>query len=484
MSCRTETDAYGAIAIPSHAYWGPQTERSRTLFAIGTERLPNEVVRCFGAQKAAAARANLALDVLPMALASAIVDAACEVRDGLFDDQFPIGLWQTGSGTQINMNANEVIANRANERRGQPLGARAPIHPNDHVNLSQSSNDTFPTVMHVCAIRAVFGTLGPAVEQLRAVLAARAAEFHDFLKVGMTHLQDALPITLGSEFTTWERQLDAAWTGIVFHASALCELPQGGTASGSGVNGQPGFGRRVAEDLSAFAGKPLRASRAPSQFMAAHDAFVGLCGALNVLASALLKICNDIRLHTSSLGGAPAMTLPDEGLSSSIMPAKRNATVCEAVIQVCLRVMGNSATVLAANGAGALQLNTAKPLILNEVLNSIRLLADAQTVLATGCVAGLEAKRDHLRQALDRSPVLGAILAPHIGYDAAARLTREAASEGLPIRDVVVRDGLMSGAQYDACLAPVFDPDRHNAGSAEVPARALQAGVAAEIQQG
>lgn len=481
MSCRIETDAYGAVAIPTNAYWGPQTERSRILFAIGGERLPVGVVHCLGAQKAAAARANLVLGVLPAAVAAAIVDAATEVRDGFFDDQFPIGLWQTGSGTQTNMNANEVIANRANERLGQPLGVRAPIHPNDHVNLSQSSNDTFPTVMHVCTIRAVFGTLGPAVEQLRGVLSARADEFHDYVKVGMTHLQDALPITLGSEFRTWDRQLAAAWTGIVFHASALCELPQGGTASGSGVNGQPEFGRRVAEDLSEFAGMSLRASRMPSQFMAAHDGFVGLCGALNVLASAVLKICNDIRLQTSSLGGSAAMTLPDEGLSSSIMPAKRNATICEAVIQVCLRVMGNSATVLAANGAGALQLNTSKPLILNEVLNSITLLADAQCALATGCVAGLGAERDHLRRALDRSPVLGAILAPHIGYDAAARLIKEAVAEGLPIRDVVVRGGIMSDAEYDACLAPILDPDRHNGGPALEPAPTPRPSIAAEI---
>ncbi|MGX9445623.1 lyase family protein (plasmid) [Nitrobacteraceae bacterium UC4446_H13] len=457
MGTRIETDAYGRIAIPEEKYWGPQTERSRLLFAIGDERLPTAVIRCFGAQKAAAARANLALGGLTEEFATAIIKSAQEVRDGRFDEHFPISLWQTGSGTQTNMNANEVIANRANELLGHPLGARCPIHPNDHVNLGQSSNDTFPTVMHICTVRAVFGSLAPAMGELKAALAARAEEFQNCIKVGMTHLQDALPITLGSEFRTWEYQVDAAWAGIELHAERLCELPQGGTASGSGVNSTPGFSRLVCENLSEFVGKPLRPSRLPSQFMAAHDSLAGLCGGLSVLATALLKICNDIRLLTSSLGGAPSLMLPDEGLSSSIMPSKRNATVCEAVIQTCFRVIGNTATVVAANGSGALQLNTCKPLILYDVLNSIRLLSDAQHVLASGCIRGLEADPRRLRSTLDHSPVLGTILAPLVGYDAAAQLIKIAIAEGLPIRDLVERESPINLSEFDRRLARILD---------------------------
>ncbi|RUZ73775.1 class II fumarate hydratase [Mesorhizobium sp. M7A.F.Ca.US.006.01.1.1] len=469
MGTRTETDAYGAISIPDGAYWGPQTERSRILFAIGDEQLPKDVVRCFGAQKAAAARANLKLGKLPEELANAIILSAQEMKEGLFDDQFPISLWQTGSGTQTNMNANEVIANRANELLGHSLGARFPVHPNDHVNMGQSSNDTFPTIMHICTVRAVFGSLAPAMDRLKSALSERADEFHAYIKLGMTHLQDALPITLGSEFRTWERQIAAAWAGIELHAERLGELPQGGTASGSGVNGTPGFAGLVCEELGAFVGRALRPSSHPSQFMAAHDSFAAICGELNVLATAILKVCNDIRLLTSSLSGTPSLMLPDDGLSSSIMPSKRNATVCEAVIQVCLRVLGSSATVVAANAAGALQLNTCKPLVLHEVLNSIRLLSDAQLVLASGCISGLRADPENLRRALDHSPVLGAVLAPMVGYDVAARLTKLAVATGLPIREVIERDGEMDVSEFDRHLARVLISDTLAAGQLSIP---------------
>ena len=461
---RTEADAYGNVSIPEGAYWGPQTERSRVLFAIGTERLNVDVIHCFGAQKSAAARANLALGDLPETLANAIDRAAVEMRDGRFDDQFPIVVWQTGSGTQTNMNANEVIANRANELLGQPLGSRGPIHPNDHVNLGQSSNDTFPTVMHVCTIRAVSRSLAPSTKILCESLTRRADDFHDHVKLGMTHLQDALPVTLGLEFRTWKHQLATSWSGIERNVGTLRELPQGGTASGSGVNTHPSFSRRVAEELSTFAGQPLTASDLPSALMASHDGFAALCGALNVHATILLKICNDIRLLTSSLGGTASMGLPDEGLSSSIMPSKRNATVCEAVIQVCLRVIGNSATVVAANASSTLQLNTCKPLILNEVLNSIHLLADAQNVLATGCIQGLTADRDRLLRSMERSVVLVSVLAPIVGYDAAARLTRQAATSGQTVREIILNDGLMEPDAYDGHLARILDPDRLDPG--------------------
>ena len=460
MSNRVEADAYGEISIPAGAYWGPQTERSRRLFAIGTERLPVDVVRCFGAQKGMAAQANMSLGLLPEDLGAAIIRAAQEMLEGHFDDQFPIVLWQTGSGTQTNMNANEVIANRANELLGQPIGQRFPVHPNDHVNLGQSSNDTFPTIMHIAIVRAIDRALGPAMEHLAAIISLRAAEFHDHVKLGMTHLQDALPITLGSEFRTWEKQIRQSRNAIDVFASALCELPQGGTASGSGMNTHPHFAQKVADGLSDFVGRTLSASLTPSQFMAAHDDLVGLSGALNALATALLKICNDIRLLTSSLGGSPQLILPDEGLSSSIMPAKRNATVCEAVIQVCWRVIGNAAAVTAANSAGTLQLNTSKPLILNEVLNSINLLADAQMVLASGCIRGLKTDREKLRASLERSPVLGTVLSPIAGYDAAARLTKQASADGVTVRETVAREGVMSVLDYDAYLGDILDPDR------------------------
>ncbi|AUG55670.1 class II fumarate hydratase (plasmid) [Thalassospira marina] len=459
MNNRMEADAYGEVAIPAEAYWGPQTERSRHLFAIGNECLPDDVIHCFGAQKVAAARANMALGLLPEQLGNAIIAAATEMQQGRFDRQFPVMVWQTGSGTQTNMNANEVIANRANEMLGHALGARKPVHPNDHVNKGQSSNDTFPTIMHISVLRAVFNILVPAGKTLVTSLAKRADEFHHHAKLGMTHLQDALPVTLGMEFRAWQHQVETALERIEKQAQELCELPQGGTASGSGVNGNPEFASLVAKDLSAFVGQPLRASQAPSYLMASHDVFAGLCGSLNTLASALIKTCTDIRLLTSSLGGTPSMTLPDDGLSSSIMPAKRNATVCEAVIQVCMRVIGNSAAVLAANNSSVLQLNTCKPLILNETLNSIYLLADAQKVLARGCIDGLGADRAALGASLAKSPVLGAILGPVIGYDMAARLTRECWDSGIPMRDILERDGILSGAEFDHHLRQALNPD-------------------------
>ena len=459
MTIRTETDAFGTREIPAHAYWGPQTERARRLFAIGADRIPVGIIHAFGVQKAAAARANRTLGLLPHDLAEAVIAAAEEMRDGRFDDQFPIALWQTGSGTQTNMNANEIIANRANERLGRPMGRRTPIHPNDHVNLGQSSNDTFPTIMHASVIRALGQSLIPSVDFLAASLNARADDFHAYVKLGSTHLQDALPITLGAEFRAWAHQLAAARAAIDEQADRLCQVAQGGTASGSGINGQPDLARAVADALGVFAGRTLWASPAPSHLMAAHDGFVALSGALNVLAGVLMKICNDIRLLTSSLGGRPGMALPDDGLSSSIMPGKRNATVCEAVLQVCLRVIGNWATVLGANTMGTLQLNVCKLLILNETLDSIRLLSDAQRVLATGRIEGLGADRAALGEAVLRSPVLGTLLAPALGYDAAARLTREAVATGTPVRTIATQGAVMTGAGFDALMAQVLDPD-------------------------
>ena len=467
MDHRLETDAYGAVEIATWAYWGPQTERSRKLFAIGDEATPAQLIHCFGAQKAAAARANMQLGLLPEREGAAIVAAAEEMRDGAFDAHFPIALWQTGSGTQTNMNANEVIANRANEMLGAGLGVRKPVHPNDYVNMGQSSNDTFPTVMHLGVLRAVRQSLAPAVRACLVALDAKAEAYRGAVKPGMTHLQDALPITLGSEFSVWSRQIGLAWGDVDVIAGALSELPQGGTASGSGVNGNPRFARLVCDNLRAYVGRDLYPSPMPSHLMASHDRFQILSGALQTLASALLKLCNDIRLLTSSLGERPMLLLPDEGLSSSIMPAKRNATVCEAVAQVCFRVIGNNASITAANASSTLQLNTAKPLIISAVLNSIELLSDALRVMASGCIDGLEADLPAMKAKLEGSPVLGAVLAPMVGYDRAARIIRTAAAEGLSILELLQRDGVDGMSDATGVLRAALEPARLTPGAAE-----------------
>lgn len=467
MDHRLEADAYGAVMIATSAYWGPQTERSRTLFAIGHEAMPAQVIHCFGAQKAAAARANMRLGILPEREGSAIVSAAEEMRDGAFDAQFPIALWQTGSGTQTNMNANEVIANRANEMLGAGLGVRKPVHPNDHVNMGQSSNDTFPTIMHLSVLRAVSRRLAPAVQVCLAALDAKAEAYREAVKPGMTHLQDALPITQGSEFSVWSRQIKLAWDDVEGITGALSELPQGGTASGSGLNGNPRFASLVCDDLSSFVGRNLQPSPMPSHLMASHDRFLTLSGALQTLAFALLKLCNDIRLLTSSLSEKPMLLLPDEGLSSSIMPAKRNATVCEAVAQVCFRVIGNNASITAANASSTLQLNTAKPLIIDAALNSIDLLADALRVMASGCIDGLEIDRTAMLTKLEGSPVLGAVLAPIVGYDRAAAIIRTAAAEGLSILELLQRDGVEGMSNATAVLRAALEPSRLTPGTVE-----------------
>lgn len=460
MDHRLETDAYGVAEIAAGAYWGPQTERSRKLFAIGDEAIPAQLIHCFGAQKAAAARSNMQLGLLPEREGAAIVAAAEEMRDGAFDAQFPIALWQTGSGTQSNMNANEVIANRANEMLGAGLGVRKPVHPNDHVNMGQSSNDTFPTVMHLSVLRAVQHKMSPAVQACLAALNAKAEAYSGAVKPGMTHLQDALPITLGSEFSVWSRQIRLAWDDVENIAGALSELPQGGTASGSGLNGNPRFARLVCDNLCDYVGRDLHPSAMPSHLMASHDRFLTLSATLQTLASALLKLCNDIRLLTSSLSERPMLKLPDEGLSSSIMPAKRNATVCEAVAQVCFRVVGNNASVTAANASSTLQLNTAKPLIIAAVLNSIDLLSDALRVMASGCIDGLEADLPAMKDKLEGSPVLGAVLAPMVGYDRAATIVRTAAAEGLTILELLQRDGVEGTIDAIGILRAALDPVR------------------------
>jgi fumarate hydratase class II len=379
---RTETDSLGSIEIDARRYWGPQTERARRLFRIGTERLPPELIQAVGLQKRAAAEANAALGELPADLSQPIIAAAQEIADGARYDEFPLPVWQTGSGTQTNMNANEVIANRANELLGHPLGSRRPVHPNDHVNHAQSSNDSFPTVMHIAAVNAVIGVTA-ALDELRASLAARADEWTDVVKIGRTHMMDAVPMTLGQEFRTFARQAELGVSRLRGTLTRLYPLAQGGTAVGTGLNRHPDFPRLFCERIAALTGQDFVVNDNPFEGMGAHDALVELSGTLNVVAVSLNKLGNDIRLLGSGpRGGIAELIIPADGLSSSIMPGKTNPTQSEALTMVCAQVMGNHATITIAGAQSFLQLNVFKPVIIHNVLQSCRLLQDSAHAFA------------------------------------------------------------------------------------------------------
>ena len=455
IATRTEHDSMGAIEVPADRYWGAQTQRSLGNFPIGTERMPVPLIRAFGIQKACAARANMALGALDERIGAAIVAAAEEVAAGELDEDFPLVVWQTGSGTQTNMNANEVIANRAIEQLGGVLGSKEPVHPNDHVNRGQSSNDSFPAVMHIAAARETDAALLPAMEVLRTALAAKAEAFADIVKIGRTHLQDATPLTLGQEFSGYAKQVENGIARIKDTLPRLYQLAQGGTAVGTGLNAKVGFAEAFAAKVSEITGFPFLSAENKFEGLAAHDAVVEASGACNTIACSLFKIANDIRL----LGSGPRcgigeLNLPANEPGSSIMPGKVNPTQSEAMTMVCTQVMGNHTTITMAGANGHFELNVFKPVMIYNLLQSIRLLGDAARSFTENCVAGIEANRDRIEKLLHESLMLVTALNPHIGYDNAAKVAKKAHAEGTTLKEAAVALGLLTGEQFDQWVQP------------------------------
>jgi len=452
---RTETDSLGTIEIPAQRYWGPQTERARQLFRIGDQRFPAVLIRAVGLHKIACAEANAALGELPAELAGPIVQAAQEIADGRRDDEFPLPIWQTGSGTQTNMNANEVIANRANELLGQTLGSRTPVHPNDHVNRSQSSNDSFPTIMHIAAVEVVVRRLLPALERLNAALVLRAAEWAGIVKVGRTHMMDAVPMTLGQACGAWARQVELGQDRLRATLPRLLSLAQGGTAVGTGLNRHKDFDAVFCRIVAERTGLGFYPSPDKFEGMGAHDALVELSGQLNVVAVSLNKLGNDVRLLGSGpRSGFGELIVPADGLSSSIMPGKTNPTQSEALTMVCARVIGNHVTVTVAGAQSFLELNVFKPVIIHAVLESATLLADAAESFATNMVDKLEPNRERIAEHLARSLMLVTALNPHIGYDKAMQVGKLALADGITLRDAAVRLGHVSPEDFDRWVRP------------------------------
>ena len=452
---RKETDSMGAVEVPADRYWGAQTQRSLELFRIGGERFPREMIRALGLVKKACARVNRDLGQLPPDLAGAVDRAADEVVAGALDEHFPLVVWQTGSGTQTNMNANEVIANRAIQLLGGALGSKRPVHPNDHVNRSQSSNDVFPTAIHVAAVAEIAGRLLPAVDGLRDVLAAKAAAFADVIKIGRTHLQDATPLSLGQEFSGYAAMLDHALAGIRGALPALSELAIGGTAVGTGLNAPPDFGPRVAAVLSELTGHPFRSAPNKFQALASHEAAVAASGALRTLAAALTKIANDIRwLASGPRSGLGEIRIPENEPGSSIMPGKVNPTQAEALTMVCAQVMGNDVAVGIAGASGQFELNVYKPLIAHNLLGSVRLLADGCRSFAEHCAAGIEPQRERIRELMERSLMLVTALAPRIGYERAAEIARRAHRDGVTLREAALALGDVTAEEFDRLVRP------------------------------
>jgi fumarate hydratase class II len=454
-STRTESDSFGPIEVPADRYWGAQTERSRRNFRIGQERMPGPLIRALAMVKKAAALTNLELGLLDKRLATAIAAAADEVIEGKHEAHFPLLVWQTGSGTQSNMNLNEVIANRGSEMLGGKPGAKHPIHPNDHVNLGQSSNDSFPTAMHIAAAEEIARHLNPALSRLYQALMDKAEAFQDILKIGRTHLQDATPLTLGQEFGGYAAQIDHGMERLKQALYGLYELAQGGTAVGTGLNTSPEFPQLFAAKIAEMTKLPF--VTAPNKFeaLAGNDAYVFAHGALNTIAVSLFKIANDIRLLGSGpRSGFGELILPENEPGSSIMPGKVNPTQCEAVTMVAVKVMGNNATMTIAGSQGHLELNVFKPLMAFTMLQSIRLLTDVVTSFTDNCVYGIEANRERIREHLERSLMLVTALAPHIGYDKAAEIAKAAHKRGTTLREEAVRLGLISEEEFDRLVRP------------------------------
>lgn len=452
---RIETDSLGEVEVPADAYYGAQTQRSKENFKIGIEKMPAALVRALGIQKKAAALTNMALGAMDKKIGEPIVNAADEVIDGTLADQFPLVVWQTGSGTQSNMNANEVIAGRANEVLTGTRGGKDPVHPNDHVNMGQSSNDTFPTVMHIAAGEQIHHALVPALEELHAALDAKAQAFAKIVKNGRTHLQDATPLTLGQEFSGYAKQIEYGIARVQATLPRVMELAQGGTAVGTGINCKVGFAEKFAANVSEITGLEFETADNKFEALAAHDAMVELSGALNVLAASLMKIANDLRLLGSGpRSGIGEINLPANEPGSSIMPGKVNPTQCEALTMVCTQVMGNHMTVTVAGSQGHFELNVFKPVMIYNVLQSIQLLADGCVSFTKNCVVGIEANEERIRNLMENSLMLVTALNPHIGYDNAAKIAKTAYANGTTLKEEGVALGLLTAEQFDEWVRP------------------------------
>ncbi|MEZ5773248.1 MAG: class II fumarate hydratase [Hyphomicrobiaceae bacterium] len=454
MATRTETDTFGPIEVAADRYWGAQAERSLGNFRIGWERQPQPIVRALGIVKRAAAEVNFALGGLDRKLADAIVAAANEVIEGKLDAHFPLVVWQTGSGTQSNMNANEVISNRAIEMLGGVMGSKKPVHPNDHVNMSQSSNDTYPTAMHIACAEEIHHRLLPALMSLRDALDEKAKAWSDIIKIGRTHTQDATPLTLGQEFSGYARQVELGLERIEQTLPRLMELAQGGTAVGTGLNAPKGFAEKVAERIAAITGLPFKSAPNKFEALAAHDAMVMSHGAINTVAASLFKIANDIRfLGSGPRSGLGELSLPENEPGSSIMPGKVNPTQCEALTQVCVQIFGNNAAITFAGSQGHFELNVFNPVMAYNFLQSVRLMADAAVSFTEKCVVGIEPRLDNIKSGLERSLMLVTALAPKYGYDRAARIAKSAHKHGTTLREEAVKDGI-PGEDFDAIVRP------------------------------
>ncbi|HYD19753.1 MAG TPA: class II fumarate hydratase [Patescibacteria group bacterium] len=452
---RIETDSMGQVEVPARKYWGAQTQRSVQNFRIGTERMPLPLVRALGVQKKAAALANMELKILDEKIGDAIVSAAEEVMDGTLNEHFPLVVWQTGSGTQTNMNINEVVSNRAIEILGGEIGSKKPVHPNDHVNMGQSSNDTFPTVMHIAAVEQINHELLPAMEKLMKALAKKSKEFTKIIKIGRTHLQDATPVTLGQEFSGYATQVKYGIERVNACLPRLSQLAQGGTAVGTGLNCKRGFAPLFAKKVSEITGLAFTSAENKFEAMAAHDAIVEASGALNTLACSLMKIANDIRL----LGSGPRcgigeIHLPENEPGSSIMPGKVNPTQSEAMTMVCAQVMGNHTTISIAGSNGHFELNVFKPVMIYNLLQSVRLLADACNSFTDNCVVGIEPNTDRIKKLLDESLMLVTALNPVIGYDNAAKIAKKALREDKTLKQAAIALKLLTSEAFDEAVRP------------------------------
>ncbi|MFW5833594.1 MAG: class II fumarate hydratase [Pseudomonadota bacterium] len=452
---RTESDTFGPIEVPADRYWGAQTQRSLQNFEIGTETMPKPLVRALGIVKLAASRVNQKLGVLSHELGAAMEQAAQEVVDGKLDDHFPLVVWQTGSGTQSNMNANEVISNRANEILGQPLGTKKPVHPNDHVNMGQSSNDTFPTAMHIAAAEEASNRLIPALQHLEAALRAKEEAFAPIIKIGRTHTQDATPLTLGQEFSGYRTQITYGIERVKRALPGVLQLAQGGTAVGTGLNAKVGFAEAFAEEVARITSLPF--VTAPNKFeaLAAHDAMVELSGVLNTLAASYMKIANDIRfLGSGPRCGLGELSLPENEPGSSIMPGKVNPTQCEAMTMLACQVIGNHVAVTVGGSNGHFELNVFKPVMAYGVLQSTRLLADGARSFTDNCVVGIQANEDRIAKLLHESLMLVTALNPKIGYDNAAKVAKKAHAEGTTLKEAALALGLLTAEEFDQWVRP------------------------------
>lgn len=456
-SIRIETDSFGEIEVASDKYWGAQTQRSLQNFKIGNETMPKPLITAFGILKQAAAKVNMDLGVLDKTVGEKIITAAQEVIDGKLDGNFPLVVWQTGSGTQTNMNVNEVISNRAIEMMGGAMGSKKPVHPNDHVNMGQSSNDSFPTAMHIAALVELKHRLLPAFKHLRDALAAKQEEFKDIVKIGRTHLQDATPLTLGQEFSGYVAQMDYLLKMLDVDALAypIRYLAQGGTAVGTGLNAKKGFAEAFAKEVANITKLPFETAPNKFAYLATHDQLVALSGGLNTAATALMKIANDIRL----LGSGPRcgfgeLSLPENEPGSSIMPGKVNPTQSEAMTMVCAQVMGNHVAVTIGGSNGHFELNVFKPVIIYNVLQSIRLLADSAVSFTDNCVVGIEANKERIEKLMNESLMLVTALNPHIGYDNAAKIAKKAHKEHKTLMGAAIELGLLTEEQFKQWVRP------------------------------